>query len=784
MPRDVSWVAEIATEIAHLQLEASPRAAGVGLVLLVLLMVAARFPRTRVPLRAASFAAATAWGLWLAWSVRWLCDDAHISFRYAKNLLDGHGLVFNPHERIEGYTNFLWTLLLALFGRFASIPHVALVLGPLSYLALGAGVWRLARSTGGALGVPLAAVALLASRPFSLFATSGLETLFALALAMWAAVAWNQGKHVQAGLLFALGAMARPDHLLLAAATWLVTLASTEVPLRVRLKTLVQLVLPTVALFSLYWLARWAYYGDFFPNTFRAKSGGGAYWSQGFVYLTHGVLASGLVLAVPWVLAGLFTSWGDAPRRRLVRLGIAVALTHGLYSIRVGGDFMEYRFLLPTFALLLVALEAATAPLITEAVARLSWKSALVPLLLATWAVPLNDIRPIGPGAKRWYLAAEETFYPLSSIWPSVRVRVNNTELGEFLRREIRPTLPDVRFAIGVIGIIGYVGGIPLVDTLGLTSRIVASQPLSNRGRPGHEKLATIDSLLAERASFSDGDFWPGHEEETRVNFGGFIFFLVRHDPALQELARRKGWHYPDALIQAAQLIRTRRTRAELEEQREFYRRFLEGTPVAGPVLALVDARLSGAHLRGFDPLTLSAAEVAERLEEAEEAGNPLAHELAKRVLFRRTFEDEAEPGPEAIEGDIWPPVAGSLPNQQPVSGFQGRRLVNTYHRVDLSTGRLEWTLPTAPGAVLSFLVGGGGDCSLTAVALFDEGREVARWCGEFREQLRWVHFALTDLHHPRISVIDASTGGWGHVLADDFLVVAPPADRRAEPVR
>jgi len=42
-----------------------------------------------------------------------LIDDAYISFRYARNLLEGHGLVFNPGERVEGYTNFLWVMLLA-----------------------------------------------------------------------------------------------------------------------------------------------------------------------------------------------------------------------------------------------------------------------------------------------------------------------------------------------------------------------------------------------------------------------------------------------------------------------------------------------------------------------------------------------------------------------------------------------------------------------------------------------------------------------------------------------
>jgi arabinofuranosyltransferase len=51
----------------------------------------------------------------------WLTDDAFISFRYARNLVEGHGLVYNPGERVEGYSNFLWTLWCAL-GLWMHIP--------------------------------------------------------------------------------------------------------------------------------------------------------------------------------------------------------------------------------------------------------------------------------------------------------------------------------------------------------------------------------------------------------------------------------------------------------------------------------------------------------------------------------------------------------------------------------------------------------------------------------------------------------------------------------------
>nr|HNH96503.1 hypothetical protein [Microthrixaceae bacterium] len=54
----------------------------------------------------------------LAWQFRFVQDDAFISFRYAKNLVDGNGLVFNPGQPVEGYTNFLWTALHAIPERY------------------------------------------------------------------------------------------------------------------------------------------------------------------------------------------------------------------------------------------------------------------------------------------------------------------------------------------------------------------------------------------------------------------------------------------------------------------------------------------------------------------------------------------------------------------------------------------------------------------------------------------------------------------------------------------
>ena len=65
------------------------------------------------------------------WRLRsFTIDDAYISYRYSRNLAKGLGLVYNAGERIEGYTNFSWTVLLALGAKLGVDPAVtAKVLG-------------------------------------------------------------------------------------------------------------------------------------------------------------------------------------------------------------------------------------------------------------------------------------------------------------------------------------------------------------------------------------------------------------------------------------------------------------------------------------------------------------------------------------------------------------------------------------------------------------------------------------------------------------------------------
>src|SRR3989442_3898513 len=69
-------------------------------------------------------------------------DDAYISYRYAQNLARGHGLVFTPGERVEGYSNLLYVLLLTPFCRGAD-PDAIYPISVALNLLFAAGGWAL-----------------------------------------------------------------------------------------------------------------------------------------------------------------------------------------------------------------------------------------------------------------------------------------------------------------------------------------------------------------------------------------------------------------------------------------------------------------------------------------------------------------------------------------------------------------------------------------------------------------------------------------------------------------
>jgi len=119
-------------------------------------------------------------------------------------------------------------------------------------------------------------------------------------------------------------------------------------------------------------------------------------------------------------------------------------------------------------------------------------------------------------------------------------------------------------------------------------------------------------------------------------------------------------------------------------------------------------------------------------------------------------------------------PSAGTAMSQQPVSGFQGAGLVNSY---DPSGDGLTGTLTSPEFAVerpfLHFLIGGGSDAEVTCLELLLEGAVLRTAAGKDQEELELAVWEVQDLigESARLRIADRATGPWGHVNVD--LIVA-----------
>ncbi|WP_284721404.1 hypothetical protein [Polyangium sorediatum] len=539
-------------------------------------------------------------GLFFAWKIRWLCDDAFISFRYSRNFARGDGLVFNPGEWVEGYTNFLWTLVLGLLAKVrVSIPHAGLFGNLASYALAIVFVALVVRkaSPKGAI-VPFAALGLAASRPFYTFASSGLETMPAamlVAVGMWASLRKNGA--FGAGLAFVAAALTRPDHLLLYGCMGLALVAEDlvhheERPFwkRLDLRRYLAYGAPLVLLYVPYFLWRWRAYGDFFPNTYYAKSGNLTYWSQGLIYATHFLFTSGAAIWLPLFLVVLSGRARNRSETRLRIFALLSLLVYGRYVVKVGGDFMEHRFFISLLPILAASTEIALRYRLREAA--LPVRALLGSAAALAVALAVLPVRVLKPYEKRWNLAEENTFYPLKSVFP---LESGSTYAGMgqrihklFVARGLKP-----RLSIDCIGLVGWYADLPIVDAYGLANRRIAHKSIEKRGRPGHEKRGTLEDFLAEGAVVDLGNPWGDkYKEKTRANIDGNSFHFLRWDPEVVKVLRGvKGAQLPDPTRDIATVTRTG-TRNEILDALEFYQVFLERHPDREKLLGELRARL------------------------------------------------------------------------------------------------------------------------------------------------------------------------------------------------
>lgn len=448
-----------------------------------------------------------------AWIVRFVQDDAFITYRYARNLARGNGLVFNPGERVEGYTNFLWTLMHVVPEKLGwSSPIFSQVIGIALMVGTVAVTLRLARRlfSSQSFGF-LVALTLLANMTFLTYATGGLETMqqtllvvsvAALLLPVAASVTDQLGmrrvvmRRVGAGLCAGLAVLTRMDSVVLVTvwvlvyliAQWRLDASSSESRTKRVLVAALQIGLPAAALVLPWFVWKLSYYGNLLPNTFFAKSA-----ANPLVPPLYGLF----YIAAFFVSYGAFLLIGRFRRQRKQLFAIpgvaqvmAVIPFWFLYICAVGGDFMEYRFMVPV----LPVLAMVAAYLIDE------YTSPRKEVLLIVVLLFFSGIHRVMPTIVPYPVL---TFTELSH-WPNESTTSWKGK-GEFLAQQF-PGGPDLPgqpvVAVAPLGVLPYFADLPTIDMLGLTDPVTArtGYPI-NPYYPGHVRMARVSHLIEQGAN-------------------------------------------------------------------------------------------------------------------------------------------------------------------------------------------------------------------------------------------------------------------------------------------
>ena len=439
-------------------------------------------PRSRPAVAAllGLIASAAAFSVFVIGQSNWI-DDAWISFRYAHNFVNGHGLVFNVGDAVEGYTNFLWTLTAALgialrfdpiyFAQGASILAQAVTLWAVYEIGRAAGQrgWRLL----------IAPLFLAGSVAFLSYPMSGMESSFFTMLVTLAFLLLQREVHRTraGGLGLGLALLALPLARFDGFVPVLLLISYPILFRAPRRETWRRLLLPLVVFgvgLAAYNLWRISFYPTAMPNTVLAKTSVSLLRARaGLTHVSEFAVGHALILltlgAAPFLLmrashSARFLGW--------------VVLGQMGYVVVVGGDWMpHYRFLLTVLPLLAALMQEGASTIADR-----------MPLPKPVWALVLLGLFAFHSGPARAEIGVTQEDGKFFRPHDAKRI-------GQFLDGHLSE---DEWFAIEWGGIVPfYAPRRRALDTWGLTDRAI----------PQHKDLAkmkwgthTNPAYLASRA--------------------------------------------------------------------------------------------------------------------------------------------------------------------------------------------------------------------------------------------------------------------------------------------
>lgn len=393
------------------------------------------------------------------------CDDGYISLGYARRWIEGRGLSLNDVAPSEGYSNFLWVVLLA-GAMKVGIDGVlfAKCFGLLCAAATSMTTVRLARSSGGGPASQAAAGLFAAgATPLAAWSVQMLETplytLEVVALALFATRLGHWKGRTAFSLIAAAMVVTRPEGVIVAgglcAALWILNRPRG----RRQAMFIAMPVLGAVAL--AYIVFRMEYFGTVIGNSVVHK------WNPLAIekFLDRAVRHLREVTAFYWlqphVAAWAVMLWPLAVRRTRRRLMPTALLLAEIvaFHLMVGGDIGSYyRFLVPAFP--------PAGVLLSRVGVLPNTRSGLKRLLRPIGPLLASALAVVGCIGMLRSIPLPSNFYRC----PSVIRPTAHAEVAEWLKANAAPT---DRVLLSEMGLIPYASGLPCFDYLGLCDRFM-----------------------------------------------------------------------------------------------------------------------------------------------------------------------------------------------------------------------------------------------------------------------------------------------------------------------
>jgi arabinofuranosyltransferase len=437
-----------------------------------------------------------------------ILDDAYIFFRYADNIFNGYGFVWNIGEApVEGYTSFLYlfTLIIAKFLAF-DLELFAILFGTITsaftlYFAYLIYDYLYPRDQIKTSANIVTIIILALSPAFAYWSGAGMETSFysmflVMTIYYLLKLPDSVKKNLLKGILFGLLCVLRFEAVLFFLATLYYLVKKENSFYRIKIGgNAILFVIGFTIIFGTYFIWRWVYFGYFFPNTFYAKTGGG--FQQivgGFLYIIKALRLFYGFGWIPIILVMLFfrKSMFTSKAVFLFSIGLVSLVT----TILIGGDHFHLgRFILPVFPLLFIFFPPAINKMLTTQTKHLNLKPILRATILLVIVTALLLVKPVYQDAINGFKNLLEgkkdilVVYDKSSERKIIDWQHGFIIMGSSLNHLANK---DDYIACVPIGAIGYYSKMKVIDMVGIVDPVIAHEKLSTdhpiKWTPGHTK--------------------------------------------------------------------------------------------------------------------------------------------------------------------------------------------------------------------------------------------------------------------------------------------------------